>query len=256
MPSDSDTGHDSDETDLETDWLFRSEGGSDPATRAGSSSAGGTKSDAERIAAFDEAAFGTDNSSAFPMGPRDRTASDSGVVPPTAASSRAKPPGGQPRKGVLVVAAVLVVLIGVAGAEVVAAKGRDGGAKYSSGASAVRSERSASTTSRAQVTTTVAPTAAPGPPSTLPSTPSSFTVSASCGGGDCAVAVREGPSTGARQIASLRTGEIVQVDCSTHGDSVDDRDTGRQSDVWYRIVDSDGYSSAVYLEGPTVRGCG
>jgi hypothetical protein len=256
MASDADSGHDSDEADPETEWLFPSNVRADPATRAGSSSTAATHADADRIAAFEEAAFSSDSSGAFPTDPDARTESDSGVVPATAAASGATPRAGRSRKRDLVVAAVVVLVIMVAAVGVVAAIRRDGGAKSSSGVPAVRGERSTSTTSRAQVTTTIAPTVAPSAPSTLPSTPTSFTVRANCGGRDCAVAVRERPSTGARQVATLRTGQIVQINCSTHGDSIDDRDTGRRSDVWYRFADTDGYSSALYLEGPTVADCG
>ena len=256
MAGDSDSGHDSGETELETERLFPSDVSSDPATLAGSSGAAGSNPDADRIAAFEKAAFGSDNPEALRTRPRDRTDSDSGVATATAAVRGEMPRAGQPRTRVLVVAAVVVLLIGSAAAEVAAAIGRDGGAKSSSTLPVVTGEASTSTPSRAQVTTTIAPTVATGAPSTARSTPTSFTVRASCGGRDCVVAVREGPSTGARQVASLRAGQTIQINCSTHGDLIDDSDTGRRSDVWYRSADTNGYSSALYLDGPTVPECG
>jgi hypothetical protein len=253
VASDSDSGHDSGETDLETEWLFPSDVRSDPAARTGSSSTADTKADADRFSAFDEAAFGSDNSGAFGTKPRQLTDSESPLVTGTPAPLAAMPRTGQPRKWVLVVDAILILLVGVAA---VAAIGRGAGTKSSFGVPVVGAAGSTSTTSRAQIRTTIAPPVAPSAPTTLASTPTSFTVRASCGGADCAVAVRESPSTGARQVASLRTGQIVQTYCSARGDSVDDRDTGRRSDVWYRFAGANGYSSALYLDGPTVPDCG
>jgi hypothetical protein len=61
--------------------------------------------------------------------------------------------------------------------------------------------------------------------------------------------------TAAAAAGSLRNGDVVQVSCSTHGESVADRDTGQRSDVWYRL-DTGRYVSALYLEGPAVPDCG
>jgi hypothetical protein len=55
---------------------------------------------------------------------------------------------------------------------------------------------------------------------------------------------------------SLRAGEVVQVNCSTRGELVEDRDTGQRSDVWYRLAGTNGYTSSLYLTGPTVPDCG
>lgn len=254
MASDSDSGRDSGEADQETEWLFPSDSRSEPATQGDRSASTDTPADADRVTAFDEAAFGAENSGAFRTDPVTEPApTRSPFQPPERPSERTREPR-RSRKRLLVVAAVVVLLIVVAGVGVVAAMRRDGGAKSSSGA--VRSHGSTSTTSRAQVTTTVAPAVTSVAPSTSPATPAAFTVRASCAGRDCAVAVREAPSASARQVTSLRTGQVVQINCSTHGDAIDDRDTGRRSDVWYRFADTGGYSSALYLDGPTVPDCG
>jgi hypothetical protein len=47
----------------------------------------------------------------------------------------------------------------------------------------------------------------------------------------------------------------VQVDCSTHGEPVQDTDLGQQSDVWYRQAGTNSYVSALYLDGPAVPSC-
>jgi hypothetical protein len=250
MATGSDSGHDSEERDLETEWLFPSDVRSDSATLAGDSTTPDTRVDAgDRIVAFEKAAFGVDNSPAFRTDADDRTHRASRVAPATAEAFGEMPAAGRSRKRVLVFAAV-VVLVGVAAVGVVAAIGRNDGAKSSPEvAPTARSEASTSTASRAEVTTTIAPAPAP-------SAPTSFTVHSSCGGRDCAVAVRERPSTAARTIRSLRSGEVVQISCSTHGDRIADRDTAQQSDVWYRLAGTDGYSSALYLEGPAVHDCG
>jgi hypothetical protein len=250
MVSESDSGHESDERDVEADWLFPSEVRSDPAGGAGNSSTADTPADVrDRIAAFERAAFGVENSPAFPTDTEDRAHTASEGVSATAEVFTEMPPVGRSRKRILIFAAV-VVLLGAAAVGAVAAIGRDDGAKSSSSVPpAARSEASTSAGSRAEVTTTITP--AP-----VPSAPIAFTVHSSCGGRDCAVAVRERPNTAAKQVGSLRTGQIVQIMCSTHGDLIDDRDTGQRSDVWYRLADTDGYSSAMYLDGPTVQDCG
>jgi hypothetical protein len=249
MARGSDSGHDSEDRDRETEWLFPSDARSDSARRGGDSTSADTPADAgDQIAAFEKAAFGVDNSPAFRTDIYDRTRA-SGVVPATAEAFGEMPPAGRSRKRVLVFAAV-VVLLGIAAVGVVAAVGRDDGGKSTPRVAATaRSEASTSTAPRAEVTTTVASAPAP-------SAPISFTVHSSCGGRDCAVAVRERPSTAAKTVRSLRSGEVVQITCSTHGDRIDDGDTGQQSDVWYRLAGTAGYSSALYLEGPTVQDCG
>src|SRR4029450_6539882 len=108
------------------------------------------------------------------------------------------------------------------------------------------SERAPLPPSRAVAPTTLAPTAAPSAPSASPSPPVGFTVHSTCSGRDCAVTVREGPSTVSKNVGSLSWGQGVQVNCSTHGESIEDTDTRQRSDVWYRLADTAGYVSAVY----------
>jgi hypothetical protein len=150
----------------------------------------------------------------------------------------------------MAVVAPLVVLLVVVGAVVgVALIGRGGGTESSS------SGRSTNTVPRSAVTSTTAPATAP---STVPvpSTPAAFTVHATCAGRDCSLAVHDVPGKAAKRVGSLRSGDVVQVACSTHGELVADKDTGQQSDVWYRLADRPGYTSAAYLQGPTVPDCG
>jgi hypothetical protein len=161
-----------------------------------------------------------DNSPAFRTDTGNRTHAVSGIAPATAEAFEEMPPARRSRKRVLVFAAI-VVLLAVAAVGVVAGVGRNDGAKSSPRvAPPARREASTSTTSRAEVTTTIAP--AP-----VPSAPISFTVHASCSGRECEVAVRERPSTAAKTVRSLRSGEAVQISRSTHGDRIDDRDTGQ-----------------------------
>jgi hypothetical protein len=56
-------------------------------------------------------------------------------------------------------------------------------------------------------------------------------------------------------VGYVDTGRVVQIDCSTHGEPVQDKNTGQQSDVWYRYTGSNKYSSALYLDGPPVPSC-
>ena len=248
MARGSDSGDDSEESEPETEWLFPSDVRSDSTTRPDDSTRPDTRADAgDRIMAFEKSAFGVDDPPAFGTDTDDRTHAVSVVVPAPEALGE-MPPTERPRKRFLVLAAV-VVLLGVSAVGVVTAVGRNDGGKSSPRvAPPVRSQASTSTASRAEATTTIAPAPAP-------SAPISFTVHSSCGGRDCEVAVRERPSTAAKTVRSLRSGEVVQISCSTHGDRIDDRDTGQQSDVWYRLA-TGGYSSALYLQGPTLQDCG
>jgi hypothetical protein len=158
---------------------------------------------------------------------------------------------GQHRKGSggtpLIVAAI-VVLVVVFAVGLVIVTGRSAGHKSSS---------SAGTTARSSVTTTTAvtPTSAPSPASVPPAAPARFTVQSTCGGRACSVAVRDSPNTAGKSAGSLRNGDVVQVSCSTKGESVADRDTGQRSDVWYRLADRSGYASALYLTGPSLPQC-
>ncbi len=179
--------------------------------------------------------------------PDDRSRAPSDVAgPPSAADA---PRGRRSPRRMAVVAALVVLLAVVGGVVGVALIGRGGGTKSSS------SGRSTNTVSRSAVTSTTAPATAP---STVPvpSTPAAFTVHSTCEGRDCSLAVHDVPSTAAKKVGSLGSGDVVQVACSTHGELVADKDTGQQSDVWYRLADRPGYSSAAYLQGPTVPECG
>jgi hypothetical protein len=149
----------------------------------------------------------------------------------------------------VVIAVVVVLLVVAAAAGAVALVGRDDGTQSRSSVSTTaRSDSSRTTASTAPVTTMIAPT--------TPASAASFTVHATCSGGDCAVAVRDAPTATGKSVRSLRANEVVQISCSTHGQSIQDPETGQRSDVWYRLAGTDGYSSAVYLEGPTVPDCG
>jgi len=165
-------------------------------------------------------------------------------APPT--TSRRMRRARRSRRRVVVVAAVVAVLVVFGAVAAVVLVRRDGGAESTSRApTTAKSERAA-------VTTTIAPAAAP--PSAVPA-PGPFTVRSTCGGRACTVAVHEGSTTAAAKAGALRNGEVVQVSCSTHGESIEDRDTGQRSDVWYRL-DTGGYVSGLYVEGPTVPDCG
>jgi hypothetical protein len=155
------------------------------------------------------------------------------------------PTPARSRRRVEIVAAMVVVLVVVAAVGAVALLRRSGGGTSAPSA--------ATTASTAAITTTIAPASAASSPS---ATPGPFTVRSACGGRDCPIAVRESPSRGAKMTGSLRAGEVVQVNCSTRGELVEDRDTGQRSDVWYRLAGTNGYTSSLYLTGPTVPDCG
>jgi Bacterial SH3 domain len=256
MASRSDSGHDSDERHLDRELFDTSDSHSDAAKRAGNASTADTRADASGwIRSFEEAAFGVANSPAFGTDTDDRTRAESRAA--TADAAFGDMPTVRSRKRLMVVAAVVVLLVAAAAGGAVALIGHNGEAKSSSGVSTTAgSESSTITGSRAVAPTTIAPAAAPSAPPASTSTHTSFTVHSTCGGRDCAVAVREKPSTDARNVGSLRAGEVVQISCSTHGELIQDSDTGQRSDVWYRLAGTDGYSSAAYLEGPTVPDCG
>jgi hypothetical protein len=204
-----------------------------------------------------EPAFGVENLPALPADTDGRTRAASGVATAAAQAFGDKWTAGPSRKRVASVAAVVVLLVVVAVIGVLALMGRNDGADSNSTvATTARSRSSTTTTSGSAAATTIAPPATPSPPSALPSTPVPFTVLSTCGSRDCIVAVREGPNTAAKTIRSVRAGDVVQINCSAHGESIEDTDTGKRSDVWYRLADTGGYSSAVYLEGRTVPDCG
>jgi hypothetical protein len=203
-----------------------------------------------------EPAFAAENSPASPADTDGWTRAASGVATAAAPALGGMRTLGPSRKKVASVAAVVVLLVAVGITGVLALIGRNDGADSSSSvARTARSKSSTTTTSGSAVTTTITPQATPSPPSASPSTPIPFTVLSTCGVRDCTVAVREGPNTAAKTIRSVRPGEVVQITCSVHGELIADTDTGKQSDMWYRLADTGGYSSAVYLEGPTVPAC-
>jgi len=185
--------------------------------------------------------------------PDDRARPASGPAPADVEAFEDTRPRRRSRKRVAVVAAavVLLLVVGVVGAFAVI--GRDDGGEAGSRVSGTVTSHRSTTTSGPAVSTTI--TTAAAPPAAVP-TPGPFTVRSTCGGRACTVAVHEGSTTAAAAAGSLRDGEVVQVSCSTHGESVADRDTGQRSDVWYRLADRGGYASALYLEGPTVPDCG
>jgi hypothetical protein len=204
-----------------------------------------------------EPAFAVENLPALPADSDGRTRAASGVAPAAAQAFGEMWTAGPSRKRVASVAAGAVLLVVVAVIGVLALMERNDGADSSSSvATTARSKSSTTTTSGSAAATTITSPATPSPPSALPSTPVPFTVLSTCGGRDCTVAVREGPNTAAKMVRSVRSGEVVQINCSVHGESIEDPDTGQRSDMWYRLADTGGYSSAVYLEGRTVPDCG
>jgi hypothetical protein len=152
------------------------------------------------------------------------------------------------RRRVLIVAAVVSLIVaGVAG--FVALRGRS---TTKSGSTAATSAPSLTT----GVTSTVAPTVGTTTPTTVPRpAPSSLTVRPTCGPRACTVTVRDGPSKTSKPVGSLRAGQVVQIECSAHGEPVQDTDLGQQSDVWYRQAGTNTYVSALYLNGPAVPSC-
>jgi hypothetical protein len=203
-----------------------------------------------------EPAFGVENLPALPADTDDRTRAASGVATAAAQAFGDMWTAGPSRKRVASVAAVVVLLVVVAVIGVLALMGRNDGADSSSSvATTARSKSLTTTTSGSAAATTITPPATPSPLSASPSTSVPFTVLSTCGGRDCTVAVREGPNTAAKTVRSVRAGEVVQITCSVHGESIEDPDTGQRSDMWYRLADTSGYSSAVYLEGRTVPDC-
>lgn len=181
-------------------------------------------------------------------------AGDSPPVTPRAATPYTAPVHRRPRthrrsrRWLVVTAAVAVLLVGGATA-VVALAGRGGGGKPAP--SAAQAHRSNSSTTAATTTTSAAPAITAGPPPG----PKSFTVQSTCRGRQCSLAVHNGPQKNAQGVGQVQNGQVVQIDCSTHGDLVKDTDTGQQSDVWYRYAGANTYSSSLYLQGPPVPNC-
>jgi hypothetical protein len=110
MARGSDSGHDSEDRDLETESLFPSDVRSDSARATNSTAADPPADVGDRIVAFEKAAFGVDNSPAFRTDAGDRAHAVSGVAPATAAAFGELPPAGRSRKRVLIFAAIVVLL--------------------------------------------------------------------------------------------------------------------------------------------------
>jgi hypothetical protein len=55
------------------------------------------------------------------------------------------------------------------------------------------------------------------------------------------VAIAAAVAADARNVGSLHTGQVVQIDCATRGQLVKDKDGGQQSDVWYRQAGTNRY---------------
>jgi hypothetical protein len=152
------------------------------------------------------------------------------------------------RRRLLIVAAVIALIVTGAGG-FVALSGRSGS---KSGPTAATSAPSITT----GVTSTVASTAGSTTPTPVPRpAPSSFTVRSTCGPGACTVTVRGGPGRTSKPVGSLRAGQGVEIECSTHGEPVQETDLGEQSDIWYRQAGTSNYVSALYLDGPAVPSC-
>jgi hypothetical protein len=169
---------------------------------------------------------------------------------PLPASTRAP----RSRRRLVIVAAAAGLLLGGATAVVALVGHGDGGDAARNAAISNRNRGSATTTPAVGSTTNVVPTTAPAG-STLPPAPQSFTVQSTCGTRSCGLEMRAGPAKTAQHVSNLRSGQVVQIECSVHGEQVRDSDTGNQSDLWYRYAGTHSYSSALYLQGPPVPSC-
>ena len=250
MADESGSGYEPDEGE-ETEWLFPSNPRSGSADHDDDSSTAEPADADDRVAAFESVAFGVDHPPESPTESDRRPPTQSAAVPAflTHGSAEDTPRARRSRKWI-VVGAAIVALVVVGAVGVVAALQRGDGTKRSSPPAAASTRATpASTSPTSAVTTTPAST----PPA---GGPVAFTVHSTCNGRDCDVAVRERPSVSARMVGALHTGDVAQVTCSAQGDSVDDRDTGQRSDVWYRLAGTNGYSSSLYLQGPAVPACG
>ena len=225
MADESGSGYEPDEGE-ETEWLFPSNPRSGSADHDDDSSTAEPADADDRVAAFESVAFGVDHPPESPTESDRRPPTQSAAVPAflTHGSAEDTPRARRSRKWI-VVGAAIVALVVVGAVGVVAALQRGDGTTPSS--------------------RPAAPITGETPASTSP-----------CNGRDCDVAVRERPSVSAKQVGALHTGDVAQVTCSAQGDSVDDRDTGQRSDVWYRLAGINGYSSSLYLQGPAVAACG
>jgi hypothetical protein len=238
-------------------------------TRADTAGTGTTAPDSPESAAWwhpphdQDDAFDVDR---VPASPRRETGDWIGGGPgdaPPVAEPSAKPStapvragarrGKRSRRSVALVAAAAVLFLGGATA-VVALAGRSGGGRPTVKAATNASNNSSTRTTGVGATTS-APSATATPASTPPRGPRSFTVQATCGRRECTLEVRAGPGKVAQRVSDFHSGQVVQIDCYTHGEQVKDADTGQQSDLWYRYAGTNNYSSALYLQGPPVASC-
>jgi hypothetical protein len=183
----------------------------------------------------------------FDAGPEDGPSVPDGAGEPLDAPLPASTRAPRSRRRVVIVAAAAGLLLGSAVA-VVALIGHGGGGNAAGNAAI-------SNRNRGSATTNVVPTTSAPAGSTLPPSPQSFTVQSTCGTRSCGLEMRAGPAKTAQHVNNLRSGEVVQIECSVHGEQVRDNDTGRQSDLWYRYAGTHNYSSALYLQGPPVPSC-
>jgi hypothetical protein len=184
----------------------------------------------------------------FDAGPEDGPpAADGAGEPldaPLPASTRAP---RRSRRRLVIIAAAAGLLLGSTAA-VVALVGR--GSDDEAARNAAISNRN-----RGSATTNVVPTSSAPASSALPPAPQGFTVQSTCGTRSCGLEMRAGPAKTAQPVSNLRSGQVVQIECSVHGEQVRDSDTGNQSDLWYRYAGTHSYSSALYLQGPPVPSC-
>jgi hypothetical protein len=94
MARGSDSGHDSEESDLETEWLFPSDVRTDSPRATNSTTADSPADASDWIAAFEKAAFGVDNSPAFGRTPVNEPTPSRELPPPVKRpSERCRRPG-------------------------------------------------------------------------------------------------------------------------------------------------------------------
>jgi hypothetical protein len=180
---------------------------------------------------------------------------DLSAKPFTAPPGADAPAPKRSRRRVAAVAAAAVLLAGGVVAFLALAARNGENKRNPTAVTTIGRGNSTTITSAARPTITSAPPATATSSSVLPPGARPFTVQSTCGARQCALGVRDGPAKTAREVNSLRTGQVVQIDCATHGEQVRDTDTGRQSDVWYRYLGTNNYSSGLYLQGPPVPSC-
>jgi hypothetical protein len=191
----------------------------------------------------------------FDGGPEDEPPVADGAGEPLDAPLPTSTQAPRSRRRVVIVAAAAGLLLG--GAVAVVALVGHGGSNEATRNAAIsnRNRGSATTTPAVGSTTNVVPTTSAPAGSTPPPAPQSFTVQSTCGTRSCGLEMRAGPAKTAQHVSNLRSGQVVQIECSVHGEQVRDNDTGNQSDLWYRYAGTHNYSSALYLQGPPVPSC-